>query len=199
MHANSLMMFQKHALPLLRKGMSILEIGPDRFPSTLQKASAGVEVECWHTLDVYPSDKLTYPASAEYEFKVETGRYDAVISAQVLEHVRKPWRWMPELARVTKPGGIVITIVPVSWTYHEAPVDCWRVYPEGIRALYEDAGLETELAIWESMETPQYKRFIPGNSRGDQGRREQFYRIMGPLGFPVERSYDTVAVGRKRA
>jgi ubiquinone/menaquinone biosynthesis C-methylase UbiE len=60
----------------------------------------------------------------------------------VLEHVRKPWIWIEELARVCKPRGLVITINPVSWPCRETPVDCWRAYPEGIRALYEEGNLE---------------------------------------------------------
>ena len=50
--------------------------------------------------------------------------FDLVVSGQVLEHVRRVWIWFEEVARVTKPGGYVVTICPVSWPYHEAPVDC---------------------------------------------------------------------------
>ncbi len=197
MHENAKLIYKKHVIPELSNGLKVLEIGPDAFPSTLQGLSTGLDFACWHTLDIYSRAELTYTATDPYQFDIPSESYDLVISAQVLEHVRMPWRWMPELARVTKTGGRVVTIVPVSWTYHEAPVDCWRIYPEGMRALHEEAGLETELALWESLETPQYKRSIPGNSMGDQGRRERFYKIFGPLGFPVERSYDTLAIGRK--
>jgi hypothetical protein len=120
------------------------------------------------------------------------------LSGQVIEHVRKPWRWIPELARVTRRGGLVITINPVSWGYHEAPIDCWRMFPEAMRALYEAAGLIVELSEWGSLETPQYRRFIPGVSREWQSRKRRImYRMLGPLGFPVERAYDTITIGRK--
>ena len=45
---------------------------------------------------------------------------------------------MKEVARVVKPDGLVITIAPVSWPYHAAPIDCWRVYPAGLNALWGD-------------------------------------------------------------
>jgi hypothetical protein len=99
---------------------------------------------------------------------------------------------------VTKPGGLVITVSPVSWHYHEAPVDCWRAYPEGMRAVYEDAGLETILATWDSYENPGYKRYIPGISAEWQGRRRRImWRVLSTIGVPVERSYDAITIGRK--
>ncbi len=47
-----------------------------------------------------------------------------------------------ELSRVVRPGGYIVTVNPVSWPYHEAPIDCWRVFPDGMQALLDDAGLE---------------------------------------------------------
>jgi ubiquinone/menaquinone biosynthesis C-methylase UbiE len=122
-----------------------------------------------------------------------------VLSGQVLEHVPRIWLWMREVARVCKPGGIVITINPVSWPYHKLPRDCWRAYPDGMTALYEDSSLDVLLSQWESLETPGYKRYIPGRSRADQRRIKQVLSsLLGPIGFPVERSYDTITIGRKR-
>ena len=92
----------------------------------------------------------------------------------------------------------MITINPVSWVYHEAPVDCWRMFPEGMKALYEDASLSVVLSHWGSLETPQYRSYIPGISRASQSRnRRLVYSILGPLRFPVERAYDTITIGRK--
>ena len=199
MHTNSILLFEKHVKPVLEDGMKILEIGPDAFPSTFQRLSEDVTVACWDTLDIYYNPNLTYQNSHEYDFQIQSDSYDVVLSGQVIEHVKKPWKWLPELARVTKPGGLVITIGPVSWTYHDAPVDCWRIYPEGMRALCEEAGLTTILSCWESLETPGYKRYIPGVSREVQARKKQLmYKMFGVLGLPVERAYDTVTIGKKK-
>ena len=130
--------------------MRVLEVGPDGFPSTYQKLVADPSIR-WDTIDIYDSDKLTYRAASEYSFPIADGMYDIVLSGQVIEHVKKIWRWMNELARVCKPGGLVITINPVSWPFHEYPVDCWRIFPDGMRALYEDAGLTTRLAVFENL------------------------------------------------
>lgn len=199
MHKNSELLFTKYALPFFTSGMKVLEIGPDQCPSWYQRrVAAALSVE-WHTLDLYDSAQLTYANSAENSFAIPDGSYDLVLSGQVLEHVRKPWIWLPELARVTTTGGLVVTINPVSWVYHEAPIDCWRVYPEGMKALYEEAALTVLLSVWESLETPGFRRYLPGISWADQGwKRNLYYSIFGRLlGIPVERSYDTITIGRK--
>lgn len=199
MHENSLLLFKKYAKPFFKNGMRILETGPDSFPSSYQRALEGLSLQ-WDTLDRRDLPQLTFPNSGEYSFPVLDGQYDITLSGQVIEHVRKPWRWMPELARVTRSGGMVITINPVSWTYHEAPFDCWRMYPEGMKALYEDAALSVVFSHWESLETPHFRSFIPGDSREAQslGRRIT-YSVLGRLGLPVERSYDTITIGRKES
>src|SRR3954463_14610157 len=140
MHTNSRLLFEQYAVPWFKPTMRVLEIGPDSFPSTYRQLVRDESLE-WHTIDMYDSPKLTYPNSGEYSFPIADESYDVVLSGQVIEHVRKPWLWLPELARVTKVGGLVITINPVSWNYHEAPYDCWRIFPEGMKALCEDSSL----------------------------------------------------------
>ena len=197
MHANSKLLFEKYAKPLFTPNCKVLEIGPDSIPSTFASLTANPSL-VWHTLDIYDNPQLTYPNSAEYSFDIQDEQYDIVVSGQVIEHVKRPWKWLPELARVTRRGGLVITINPVSWIYHEAPVDCWRIYPEGMKALYEDSSLTVLMSQWESLETPQFRRFIPGTSLEHQGRRRQtLSKIFGKLGLPVERAYDTITIGRK--
>jgi hypothetical protein len=29
------------------------------------------------------------------------------------------------------------------WPFHEYPIDCWRAYPDGMTALYEEGGTVT--------------------------------------------------------
>jgi len=198
MHLNSKLMFREHGLSFLKPGMKVLEIGPDRFPSSYQQMLGRVVIQ-WDTLDIYDSDQLTYKCTSEYEFPIPDDTYDVVISSQVIEHVKRIWVWTAELARICKKGGLVITVNPVSWPYHEAPVDCWRAYPEGMKALYQDSGLEVELSEWGSMEIPERKRRLPGRSIQWQPKAlRAAYRVLGLFGFPIECAFDTITVGRKR-
>lgn len=202
MHRNSILLFEKYAKDNFRPNMKVIEIGPDKFPSTYQSiiGNSGIDESkiTWHTVDIYEDPSLTYTALSEYAFPIEDNAYDMVLSAQVIEHVRKPWIWMKELSRICKPGGMVVTINPVSWPYHEAPIDCWRAYPEGMIALYEDALLSVVMSKWESLESTGYQRYVSGRSREQQkGFSSIAYKLLCKAGFPFERSYDTITIGKK--
>jgi SAM-dependent methyltransferase len=158
MHENAGLLFLRHARESFRSGMRVLEIGPDAVPSSFQKLVADDSI-VWETLDVLhegrwvAAEALTYCVDHPTDLLgVPSERYDVVLSCQVIEHVKRPWRWLREQARVCKVGGTVITIGPISWPFHQPPADCWRVYPEGLRALYEDAGLDVRLVTMDALE-----------------------------------------------
>lgn len=207
MHQNSMLLFNKYAKQYFAKQASVLEIGA-RIPSDYYKALSRSDLD-WRYLDIggagLSSDnldmnrtvKLDYAATDEYTFPIEDNSFDVVVSGQVLEHVRKIWVWMKEVARVTKPGGYVITINPVSWPYHEAPVDCWRVYPEGMKALYDDAGLDVEVCVHECLEV-NAKRIIPGAGRDAQSLMRRLAMSLPRVFGLVEASVDIITIGRKR-
>ncbi len=197
MHRNSQLLFEKYALDYFVPGTRVLEIGPGAFPSDYQRAAQRDGVQ-WDTLDIYDSPKLTYANAPLYSFPIAPDTYDIVLSGQVIEHVGKIWRWMAELARVTKPGGRVITICPTSWPFHEYPIDCWRIFPDGMKALSEDAGLVVEKSINESLELPGTRRALPGRSPEFQNRLlRTFFRVGGVFGLPVEKAFDTITIARK--
>jgi hypothetical protein len=70
------------------------------------------------------------------------GAYDVIISGQTLEHVRRPWIWIHQFVQLAKPNALVFLTAPNTWDFHEYPIDCWRIWPDGMRALFEDAGIE---------------------------------------------------------
>jgi hypothetical protein len=79
----------------------------------------------------------------EYSWSnVGTNYHDVVISGQVLEHICKPWYWIKEVARITKVGGTICIIAPHTWEYHMYPIDCWRVWPDGMHGLFEEGNIE---------------------------------------------------------
>jgi len=201
MHENSQLLFSHLAARYFVSGQKVLEVGPDSFPSTYATIIGG-RIAAWHTVGLAEDSRLTFRNTSEYSFPISDDVYDIVLSGQVIEHVRKPWVWIKEVARVCKPGGLVITIGSVSWPYHEAPVDCWRAYPEGMRALYEEAGLRVLLSRWDSLETPGYRRYRPGASAANQPRTWKWRlmrRIEPWFALPVERAYDTITIGSKDA
>lgn len=68
-------------------------------------------------------------------------QFDVVVSGQCLEHVLRPWEWIHDVVSLAKPGALIWIIAPNTWKFHECPRDCWRVFPDGLRALFESAGL----------------------------------------------------------
>jgi SAM-dependent methyltransferase len=198
MHTNSKLLFQTYALEFFRKESQVLEIGPDGFPSSYRNLLKN-ETAKWDTLDIFANPQLTYPSAGENKYPIPDGTYDVLLAGNVIEHVKRPWVWLKEIARVCKPGGHVVLITPVSWPFHAAPVDCYRIYPDGMRALLEDAGLDVVHCLFESREIPSYKRYTPGTSPECQSPiMRSFFKFAGPVGFPVERAYDTIAVATKR-
>jgi len=197
MHTNSKLLFREYARGFFRKESQVLEIGPDAFPSSYRRL-VGNETARWDTLDISNNPQLTYSGSEENRFPIPDRAYDVLLAGNVIEHVRRPWQWLKEVSRVCKPGGHVIIIVPVSWPFHAAPIDCWRIYPDGMRALMEDSGLKVLQCLLESRELPGYKRYTPGVSPECQSQiLRWFFRLAGPMGFPVERAYDTIAIATK--
>lgn len=154
MHVNCLHLFHNFVLPHFRKGMRVLEIGPDEVPSAFLDTHLGLEkdIECWNTADMRKAEGLTYFIEDPYNYPIPDETYDLIISANVFEHVPKIWTWMKELARICRTGGKIATICPVSWKYHQVPVDCWRAYPDGVKAVYEEAGLKVLTSWWGCME-----------------------------------------------
>jgi SAM-dependent methyltransferase len=136
----------------------------------------------------------------EYEIPVADSSFDVVLAGQVLEHVRRVWMWVAELARVTKPGGKVVMVSPISWPYHEAPVDCWRVYPGGTRALCDAAGLGVVTCESGMLEPPLSRHEYPGESyRFAEAHHPHPVRsfIMRAVGWPLPTAQDLITIAQK--
>lgn len=79
--------------------------------------------------------------------------FDVIISGQAIEHIEFFWVTMYELSRVLKPEGLCCIIGPSGGYEHRYPVDCWRFYPDGFKALAFYAKLEPVEVYtqWESL------------------------------------------------
>lgn len=104
----------------------------------------GIDMEPGRNVDVV----LTNP----YHWKeIGAGSVDIAVSGQAFEHVEWFWLTMLQIERVLKPAGLCCVIAPSGGYEHRYPVDCWRFYPDGFRALARYAGLEVldAYAQWE--------------------------------------------------
>lgn len=108
-------------------------------------------------VDMAPGENVDVVLSDVYQWReLPDGSCDVVVSGQALEHIEYFWLTMHEVARIMKPGGLCCIIAPSGGYEHRYPVDCWRFYPDGMRALARWAGLETveAYAQWDPEEHP---------------------------------------------
>jgi 2-polyprenyl-3-methyl-5-hydroxy-6-metoxy-1,4-benzoquinol methylase len=80
----------------------------------------------YHGLDMIKGPNVDIVSKTPYNFNLKK-QFDVVVSGNCLEHVEAPWKWIKEVVKVTKKGGIVCIITPFSLGEHRYPVDCWRI------------------------------------------------------------------------
>lgn len=86
-------------------------------------------------VDLSPGVNVDAVMEHPYKIPFDDDSFDIVISGQALEHVEFFWDLVKEMARVLKPGGLICLIAPSAGKVHRYPVDCWRFYEDGMKAL----------------------------------------------------------------
>lgn len=77
-----------------------------------------------------------------YSWKlIESNSIDKLICGSVIEHVEYPWLLFKEIYRVLDTKGMFCITAPAIWQEHKHPMDCYRYYPDGMRALCKYANL----------------------------------------------------------
>jgi hypothetical protein len=61
-----------------------------------------------------------------------------VFALSTFEHVRRFWRGIEEVKRITHPAGVLIISCPFYFHIHNHPSDYWRFTPEALDSLLED-------------------------------------------------------------
>lgn len=121
----------------------VLEIGTREPTSSVMRMLFNLLGDACHsTLGDYPDvdiQKMFYPDES----------FDVVIADQVLEHVERPWLAAEEIRRVLDGGGLAIVATPFVYPIHKAPLDCWRIAPDGYKVLFPVAQWEwIEFGMW---------------------------------------------------
>jgi SAM-dependent methyltransferase len=144
----------------------VLDVGGWDFYLTAKRK--GVACTSWTTLE---SDPTRLPEVDAPEFRAVHGdgqamtfadaSFDTVLSIQVLEHVLEPLRMVDEMARVLRPGGTAVLLIPQTSTMHLTPHYYGNFSRYWVRDALARAGLElVEHAplggIWSSMASHQF-------------------------------------------
>lgn len=93
----------------------------------------GVDIEAGRNVDVV----MTKP----YRIPLRSNSADVIFSGQAFEHIPFFWASFLEMARVLRRGGYIFLTAPSRGHTHDV-YDCWRYYPDGLRALAAFARLE---------------------------------------------------------
>lgn len=159
MHLNGIGLFRKYARPYFKGNIRVLEIAPfGGFPSYYNSIIGDDSIEWWGVdvsetfIGEHKGKDRFILSDKEYEYPFEDNFFDIVLSDQVIAHVKLFWIWMNELKRIVKENGHIITIGALSYPSCPSPVDCWRIYPDGMIALNDYLGLKTIMSKTESLE-----------------------------------------------
>jgi SAM-dependent methyltransferase len=81
--------------------------------------------------------------------------FDLVVCTEMLEHDPRPWRSVPEMARVLKPRGHLLLTARgfdayTGYPEHPCPNDYWRFNRESFGVLLSDAGLVPKEILMDS-------------------------------------------------
>src|SRR4030042_1554006 len=86
-------------------------------------------------LDIIKGPNVDVVSDDSYKYPFDHNTFDVVISASTMEHVKDIYKWILELKRIVKVGGLICVVAPSHFMHHQHPVDCWRIYPDGMRFL----------------------------------------------------------------
>jgi SAM-dependent methyltransferase len=148
----------------------VLDVGGWDFYLTAKRQ--GVQCTHWTTLE---PDTTRLPDVDEPDFETVHGdgcamefpdaSYDSVLNIQVLEHVLEPLKMVSEMARVLRPGGMAVILVPQTPATHLAPHYFGGFSRYWIERALPEAGLEiVELTplggVWSSMASHLFYFFL---------------------------------------
>ncbi|MBI5634139.1 MAG: glycosyltransferase [Nitrospirae bacterium] len=158
--------------------IQLLDVGSYGVNGTYKEIFADAAKFLYTGLDVNPGPNVDYVPVDPYswpELKDET--FDVIISGQAFEHIEFPWLVIEEMKRTLKKNGLICIVAPSRGPEHKYPVDCWRYYPDGFRAL----------AKWADLEVLESKTFwgTSGFSDGSDQWGDSFCILYKPAGGPV--------------
>ena len=155
MHQSSYDIIQNFSNKYVIGGNTILDIGSCDVNGNYR----GIFEHCKYIgLDIVRGPNVDLMVNDPYDWKeIKYCSVDVVICGSVLEHVKWPWQTLVEIHKVLKYGGYFCIVAPAIWPQHNHPLDCYRYYPDGLRALCEWASLEClECDLLISSEDPTW-------------------------------------------
>lgn len=126
----------------------VLDIGGWDFFKNI-KSNPKIKFTKWVNLEP-DANRLFHDADTRYavavgdgcDMKFENNSFDTAVNIQVLEHVFEPIKMVQEIARVLKPSGYAIFLIPQTSVLHHAPNHYYNFTKFWIRKALHLNGLE---------------------------------------------------------
>jgi SAM-dependent methyltransferase len=131
-------------LPKLKSGMKMLDAGSGNRAEQIFREPILATGAALTTCDAKANDGVDHVVDL-HALPFGDAEFDALISIQVLEHIRYPDRVCAEFFRVLKPGGIAVVTVPqITHTLTDGtPPHYFNFTRYGLETCLTDAGFKT--------------------------------------------------------
>ena len=155
MHPNSMNLMEAMKINHLGGDWSgsLLDVGSYDVNGTYRELFPGCEYVGIDTREGPGVDRVVDMCQGLSSVQMAGEHFDLVISGQMLEHCPHPTLAVSFMALTLKPGGFMFLIAPWQWPIHPHPKDYWRILPDGMRLLMEEAGLEVLECTTDSNDT----------------------------------------------
>lgn len=138
---------ERHASVL---GNDVLEVGSRiHNPAAWWCTNRDLAKGQWTGIDMQPGEGVDLVADMHDLPQEWSARFSGVVCSEVLEHVARPWKALPELRRVMAPGAVLVVTTLFAFPEHGYPDDFYRYSRSGLALLLADAGftgIQTEYA-----------------------------------------------------
>jgi SAM-dependent methyltransferase len=143
-------------------------------------------------VDVREGNNIDVVMPKPYRVPLKSRSFDVVLSGQVFEHVPFFWASLLEIARLMKPRAYFFMTVPSRGHTH-SKYDCWRVYPDGMRAMAAWARLELVDAFTDFPPVMADRRHKRGHDFANIDREHYYWGdsvgvFRKPKGYPAARA-----------
>lgn len=128
-------------LPLFAKG-SLADLGCGNVPLYAAYKDLVEDITCvdWPNSS-HSHSYLDHACDLNQPLPLPTNAFDTLILSDVLEHIAEPQLLWLEMARILKPGGILLLNVPFYYRIHEAPHDYYRYTEFALKRFADKASL----------------------------------------------------------
>ncbi len=124
------------------KHVRVLDIGSYDVNGNFRELFNEIDAE-YVGLDVEVGPNVDYVPKNPYKWdELKDESFDFVISANAFEHIEYPWLTICEIYKKLKKDGFACILAPNSSYEHRYPVDCYRYFSDGFRALARWGGFE---------------------------------------------------------